>query len=484
MINNITIVGGGTAGWLAAFILSKVYKLKVTVIESSKIGIIGVGEGGTHVLGSLLNTVNTFGFSPREFMLATDATPKLGVHHLGWTKKHNGYILPLDLLPNSESEDFLPLALERNISIHAITELGILIKNNIVPIASDESGIWDTANFSYHFDGTKVGMYFKKKCADVVDVIDTVVTEVLLDESGRIDKLRLENGHFNKSDLYIDCTGFQRLLMNALGTKWISYSKNLLMNTAIPFRMKHYNILPMTTAHALSSGWTWSIPTTVNQGMGYVYNDQFISYSDAVLELEKEYGKYGDINIVKTIKFDPGRLEKVWNKNVVALGLASAFVEPLEATSIHATAIQIEELGEYLSNDNGNSEDYNRHMTALYDDIKDFIVLHYLGNKENSEFWNYCKKTDIATDRVKEILEISKTRMLTEKDVPNPFNSLSYRAWNHVLAGLGKFDNIKSQVDSNTESRYNKWLHDVLLKAKSYKTLQEVIDHSGNHWLL
>ena len=476
----IVIVGGGTAGWLAAFMLSKIYKQNVTVIESSKIDIIGVGEGGTHVLGTIINTLNEFGFSDtREFMEATDATPKLGVQHIGWPST---YYLPLDLLPNREDEDFLPLLMLNKKPLHLVSELGILIEHRVVPIKSDETGIWDTSDWSFHFDGRKVGLFFKNKCSDVVNIIDSVVTEVILDTNGKIEKLRLDNEQFETADLFIDCTGFQKILMSALETKWISYADSLLVNTAIPFSLDWHDVIPLTKASALSSGWTWNIPTRYRQGMGYVYSDKFISYENAVKELEDTYKYYGKINPIRTIKFEAGRLEKIWNKNCVALGLASAFVEPLEATSIHATKIQIDELGKMLIQGNTNSDLYNKNIIELYDEIKDFIVLHYLGNKTNSDFWKYCN-SNIATDRVNNILEIAQHRFLTADDIPNKLNNLSYRAWNQVLAGLNKFnyDNIK--ISDGMQSRYNSWYNKILTKSLDYKSLDDCIEKQSDWWL-
>lgn len=479
-MKKIVIVGGGTAGWLAGFVLSKIYKNNVTVIDSSKIGIIGVGEGGTHVIGTLITTKNNFGFNIRDFMIATDATFKLGVHHKGWP---NEYYIPLDLLPDNDSEDFLPLKIAQGKEIHTISEIGLFIEEDRIPIRSDEIGTWETSPYSFHFDGHKVGQFFKEKCIDVVEHIDSVVQQINLDETGSIKNLILENNIIITADLFIDCTGFEKILMTALGNKWVSYKKHLLMNSAVPFRVPHFDLGAFTRAQALQSGWTWSIPTIKNQGMGYVFCDQFTSYEAAIKELEDTYKK--EINPVKHIKFDPGRLDKVWLKNCVALGLASAFVEPLEATSIHATKIQLDEIGKLLSQETQDIDLYNKNICSLYDDIKDFIVLHYLGGRKDSEFWKYCSTGEISTDRVTEILEISKHRLLTEKDIPNPYNSLSYRAWNQVLAGLGKFSKEAAlqSLTAKTEERYNAWYNSLMIQMKEYKTLEEVTKHKHDWWL-
>lgn len=468
---NIVIVGGGTAGWLAALLLSNVHKHSVTVVESSKIGIIGVGEGGTHMIGSLINSNSDLGFDPRSFMEDTQGSMKIAVNHIQWP---NTYYLPLDILPNSDREDFLPLLVSYRKNLHEVSALGLFISEQKVPIRKDETDVWRETEWSYHFDGNMVGKWLKEKSKNV-KVIDNIVTEVNLDEQG-ITSLLLEDGGLVTGDLYIDCTGFQRLLMKKLDNKWISYNKHLIMNSAVPFRLPYKRPIGIyTKAEAMSSGWTWNIPLFDKVGMGYVYCDEFIEYNKVIDELEKRYSEF-HINPGKHIKFEAGRLENMWHKNCVSLGLASAFVEPLEATSIHATKLQIDALGESLKNQL-SKESYNKDMAKVYDDIKDFIVLHYLGNRTDTEFWRYCSSGEIMTDRVKEILEIATHRMLTEADIPNPYNNLSYRAWNHVLAGLGKFSKevAEKSITSGMPERYEQWKNEITTKLQDYKDLEEAL---------
>ena len=473
MFMNIVIVGGGTAGWLAALLLSNLYKHNITVIESSKIGIIGVGEGGTHVIGSLFSNNSDLNFDPREFMEETEGAPKIAVNHHGWP---SSYQLPLDILPDTEAEDFLPLLIAQNKPIREVSPLGLFLSEDKIPIRKDATGVWTETDWSFHFDGHLVGEFLKKNSKNV-KLIDAIVEQVNTDESGITD-LVLEDGTSVTGDLYIDCTGFKKLLMNAVGNKWISYKKNLIMNSAIPFRLPYqavHDIAAETRATAMNAGWTWRIPVYNDVGLGYVYCDDFISYEEALEELRLYY-PHADINPVKHLKFEAGRLEKLWQKNCVSLGLASGFVEPLEATSIHATKLQVDALIEALNN-NSSQEDYNKNMGIVYDDIKDFILLHYLGGRTDTKFWQHCSSGDILTDRVKDILEIASHRMLTEDDIPNPYNHLSYRAWNHVLAGLGKFSKevAEKSITAGMEDRYNSWKDITLNKIQDYKDVEDAL---------
>ena len=193
---NIVIAGGGTAGWLAALILSKIYNHNITVIESSKIGIIGVGEGGTHVVGSLINSNSTLGFNPKDFMEDVQGSMKIAVQHSGWP---NTYKLPLDILPNTQREDFLPLMISQNKNLHDVSPLGLFLSEDKVPIRKDESGVWTETEWSYHFDGHLVGKWLRKQSKNV-KVIDSIVSKVNIDDNG-IESLMLEDGSLITGDL-------------------------------------------------------------------------------------------------------------------------------------------------------------------------------------------------------------------------------------------------------------------------------------------
>jgi tryptophan halogenase len=268
------------------------------------------------------------------------------------------------------------------------------------------------------------------------NVIDASVQLVEHHENGNIASILLSDNTVVVGDFFIDCTGFARMLIKTVGAKWISYQDHLLMNSAMPFLLEYEPPVwpkPITLSRAMNSGWMWQIPTAERFGCGYVFCDKFISFEQAQQEVEDLLGK--KIKPIKQIKFDSGRLDKPWSMNCLSLGLASAFVEPLEATSIHASTIQIKKFIEYIDSD--DQDQYNTEIGLMYDEIKDFIVLHYLGGKSGTAFWDYVNTHDIATAFVKKIITTAKTRLLTKDDVPNKDSNIGYQAWNQILAGLG-----------------------------------------------
>jgi tryptophan halogenase len=221
----------------------------------------------------------------------------------------------------------------------------------------------------------------------------------------------------------------------------------------------------------MSSGWVWEIPTAHRFGCGYVFCDQFLSFEQAHAELESVLKR--EITPVKQIKFEAGRLDNAWTKNCLSLGLASAFIEPLEATSIHATTIQIKKFIEYF--ENNQQEKYNSEIRELYDEIKDYIVLHYQGGKTDTPFWKHIATNDIATDFVKNIIEISKHRLLTKDDVPDTANSIGYQAWNQVLAGMGFISKDVAKKHLSGKVITPEWQLNEINKMSSYKTNKDIV---------
>ncbi len=241
---------------------------------------------------------------------------------------------------------------------------------------------------AYHFDQAEAGRFLRRQAAGVT-IIDDQVTGVRLTETGTIASLALESGAEVTADLYLDCTGFRRRLITALGAHWQSYADVLPVNRAMPFWIDlkpGEEIDPFTLAWAQGSGWLWKIPTARRYGCGYVYSDAHTTPEEAQREIEAKLGH--PIEPRNDIRIDAGRLDRPWIGNCVALGLAASFLEPLEATSIHGTVVQLMWLTELLRQpDARNPQRFNDWTARQVDDFRDFIRLHYVTERRDTPFW-------------------------------------------------------------------------------------------------
>ena len=437
----ITIVGGGTAGWIAAYFILKSQpgKHNLIVIESSKIGIIGAGEGST---GSMIELLNGSYFDSKidlsTFLKDVNGTPKLGIYHQNWTGDNSGYFAPIDASPTWAN-------FEDTIFKYVLAEFG----KEKMHLASNIGQHYNKNDYSntsaVHFDGHKVGQFFKKICQEAgAEIIDDVVSSIDLDSLGNISNLKLESGRTIEADFFIDCTGFSRILMNKLDVKWHSYKDYLTVDTAMPFLLDYEPgelPNPYTSATALSAGWMWEIPLATRKGCGYVFDSNFITREHAQKEIEALLGK--KIKPVKFINFESGRSEVFWKNNVLCLGLASTFVEPLEATSIHTTIVQLlfwvkeclhTEVDKTLTRDNILS--YNQKITRLYDLTMDFISFHYQGERDDTPFWKNIKDNNIVSQGAKIYKNKAKNRIPGFLEINGMVGSPAAALWNWIAAGM------------------------------------------------
>jgi len=470
---DICIVGGGTAGWIAAYFLANdhCHDHNITVIESSDIGIIGAGEGSTGTMVELLNGTYFNRTLPLdEFLKKTNGTKKLGIYHQNWKGNGTGYFAPVDMSPTwSYYEDYIfkfVLAHFDKKKQHLSSKIGIDYEFNL-----------DLETPALHFDGRLVGEYFKEICTkDGIEVIDDVVEDIICNSDGYITELKLKSKKIINADFFIDCTGLAQILGKKIGCGWNSYSDVLPMNSAIPFQQEYgegEQRNPFTKATALSSGWMWEIPLQTRKGCGYVFDNRFISKEKAIQEVEQYLGK--EIDPIKYINFDAGRSEFFWKKNVLMLGLSAAFVEPLEATSIHSTIIQLilfskEFLLENFEETNSESaqESYNKKISILYDNIKDFISFHYQGGRDDTEFWKYIQNENIVSHNAAHFLQKSKKRIPGFLDLNGIVGSPAVGLWNWISAGLDIIDSeqalreLEKRQDVNTiRNQYKGFLNQI-----------------------
>ena len=443
-MKTITIVGGGTAGYISALILKSRYNnLNIKIIKSDKIGIIGVGEGSTEHWKQFLIFTK---INEQELIKETDATLKCGIMFKNWNNEDYLHSVPDDLINVKFGQTLVgyqrllskkpkqnklnnPLFWQNQISKNYLS-------NNLIPTNQ------------YHFNTFKLNNFLNKKSLERgISIIEDEITNVETKNNEIVTLNGIKENY--TSDLFIDCTGFKKLLISKLGAKWISYKKYLKMNEAIAFPTEdteNYNIY--TTAQAMNYGWLFQIPTYGRQGNGYIFDSNYINADKAQEEVEKLYEK--KITIAKHIKFDAGALDKVWINNCVAIGLSANFVEPLEATSIGTSIQQSFLLMHFLPIYNKQNIDfYNKQIQLIMENIRDFIVLHYKTNKTNTNFWKDIKELELP-DTLKCNLEKWQTRLPIREDFLQSNYLLFYEYnWIHILYGLNliNINNIKKSLD-------------------------------------
>ena len=483
----IVIVGGGTAGWVSALILAEanvdIKKFDITVVDSSKIPIIGAGEGSTGVLTDLIDKrLNKLGVTEADFLNNTEATLKLGIRFKDWMGIDTEYLSPIE--PSPSYLNFVDYSFYYGLTqgkAHLASAGGYAMENEYSTYQTNKRVT--SGAHSYHFDAHKVGEYFKSVALkNGITHIDAELDELYRNEDGSLNSVSLKDSD-NKieGDLWIDCTGFARKLITPMGGGWTSYSKWLPTNNAIPYIQKYDsidNVKLETLAWAMPNGWMWQIPTQTRYGCGYVYSDMFTTHDNALSELTKITGR--DIEPLRNIKFDSGRVDKFWVHNVIAVGLASSFLEPLQATSIHSTITQMNLLrAQFLRKSitsvctDSNRKKYNQHIGKMVDDFKDLIQMQYMTNREDTPFWKYCKYELPKTDFVEYILDVSKYRTVGVGDFDSYFGAATWGVWSWTLAGLGLLSNENAIEGLNMYNAYDtsKQMYDNNIKLGKRNTL-------------
>jgi tryptophan halogenase len=443
----IVIVGGGTAGWITATMLKKYTDFSdITLIESTKLGIIGAGEGSTGTLPWLIrDTWNDGSVSEMDFLRKTKGTIKLGIKLKNWKGDGSSIYSPFYGSPtDSNSIDTATLG---SILKHGRADYSSifswLMDSNITTFRKGYDGRITPAlqSYSYHFDGHEVGKFFSEWCTKRgVKLIDSEVNDVSF-ENGEVKSIHLSNGETIEGDLFFDCSGFSRVLMGKTDNKWVSYSEHLPTNSAIPFTLpiSAKDVKFETIAETMNAGWMWKIPLQNRYGCGYVYSDKFQTYDESIKELEEKFGK---IEPIKHIKFEAGRYQNMWHGNIVAIGLASHFLEPLQATSIHISIVSVANLiFHYLKGEFGESDksDFNDGVNHFIDDYKDFIQMHYFGGRADTPFWKYVQNDLEKTERNKKLFQIGKRRVITRMDLSQSHGTPGYPLWVHILDNNGLY---------------------------------------------
>lgn len=427
----ICVVGGGTAGWISALLLKKETDHDISVIDSSYIGPLGVGESTTGLFPEVIRKY----FSEEEFYKECGITPKLGTEFVGWAE--NDFYSPLEgTFSSREQFDYSLYYGSKNNNLSIFSQHSLLSsfgKVNFHKNTTTKKFISD-GNNAYHLDTYKTITYLKKKCIESgINFIDCEVIESRQNKIGNIDLIHTKKGKF-KYDFIIDCTGFRRVVVSKYNPNFVSYEKWMSVNTGLPFNLDWKSITykkPVTTSLALSCGWMWAIPTRNSLGCGIVYDKNFSSQEKIIEEVSNILGQ--KIEIKKEIKFKSGRLEKSLYNNLATIGTSYSFLEPLQATSIHTTILQILKLISFFKGET-TEEEYNDFCGRTVDNYADFVSLHYQFNYIQNDFWS----SRIPREYTKNIISISKLKVLEKSDYgigEHENNLTGHVLWGNILAG-------------------------------------------------
>lgn len=458
-IKNVVILGGGSAGWMTAAAMAKVFEkqpLNIRLIESESVGTVSVGEATIPQI-SLFNSL--LGLDENDFVKRTKGTFKLGIEFANWKDKGHAYMHPFGSYgTNMDAIQFHHYWLK----MHQLGKAPDLDKFSLLctaayngkfsrPQAVKNSPLANIP-YAFHFDATLYAAYLREFAeARGIKRTEGKVKDVFTRNSnGFVDSLLLESGERVESELFIDCSGFNGLLIEkTLRTGYEEWGHWLPCDRAVamPCHAKN-NVYPYTISTAQDAGWTWRIPLQHRIGNGYVYPSEFVSDEKAIdiLTQQMENTPLADPN---QLRWKTGRRVNAWNKNVIAIGLSAGFIEPLESTGLHLIQSAISRLMAFFPNSEFNQVDideFNTQSKLEMEQIRDFIILHYkLTDREDTEFWRYCKHMDVPQGVTDKLSLYTSNGRIFRKD-----NELfDETSWLAVMHGQGAHANAYHPIVDN-----------------------------------
>ena len=408
-LKQIVIVGGGAAGWMTAAALSRLLKpddVSLTLVESDEIGIIGVGEA---TIPDMLQFNLFLGIAEAELMRATQATFKLGIEFVDWSRKGVRYFHPFGFHGvDIDGLDFHQYWLHSRAQGHG-ESIGEYCLTEIVA-QKNKFGFPDTRvagapasylRYAYHFDAALYASFLRRYAeARGVKRIEGKVCEVLrAPGTGDLTGVKLDNGQSISGEFFFDCSGFRSLLLDkTLNVPWVDWRDWLPCDRALAVACKHSGpLLPYTRSTARTAGWQWRIPTQHRTGNGHIYCSEFMSEDEATsVLLESLDGEV--MGTPRLIRFATGHRRTFWEKNCVAIGLSAGFLEPLESTSLYLIRQGISRFIALFPDASLPSvlrDEYNRWMQKDFEQVRDLLVLHYYANERDEPFWRHCRNMTI-----------------------------------------------------------------------------------------
>ena len=433
-MKNLVIAGGGTAGWLAALYMRKLFpNANVSVIQNKEIGIIGVGEATTP---KILEFLDSLGIHPLDIIPNIKGAIKNGINFENWNGDGNRYMHAFDdklvdfKIENIFDTDCLDyyhkLLISQKLPFEEYIYLTKVAYQNKVDVYNTD--------WALHFDAAEMASFLEKVGIQRnINVIEDKIIGVEADTRNFISNIKLLSGKNINCDFVFDCTGFRREIVGKFyKEEWISFRDYMPMKRGIHFWLPPQDdVEPFTSAIALKYGWSWKIPLPHRIGSGYIYDSDYITDEEALEEAETFYGQKLDVR--RTIPFDPGRYKNLWIKNCIALGLAGSFLEPLESTSIWQTLDQLSEL-KYFLNELDKDLPRNTYNEMIGNSIEAkslFVYLHYFTKRSDTRFWREFREKNPIPEKWKHIFDNLKKgdiRFFDISDIKTPgyFGITSY----------------------------------------------------------
>ncbi|MFC5345602.1 tryptophan halogenase family protein [Brevundimonas staleyi] len=472
-IRKICIVGGGTAGWMAAALMAEHFKGamgQIELVESDDIGTIGVGES---TVPPFLQLLAKLGVDEQVFVRKVQASFKLGIEFRDWKQKGERYFHPFGTIGAPvDLADFYQLWLKAKAhgytgALQDFAPAAVMAKNGkfTLPFKAARTPIGG-ASYALHVDAKRVARFLRTYAeARGVTRTEGIVDDVAVRPDGFVETLILKNGRTVEADFFIDCSGFRSLLIGkALGVGYEDWSHWLLCDRAIAVQTENVGApAPYTMAEAQDFGWRWRIPLQHRTGNGYVFCSKYLSDDEATATLMSQVE---GAPVVKpmVVPFKTGMRERLWDKNVLALGLAGGFIEPLESTAIHLIYRGMDFFFRLLPDrdcDPALQTEYNRRMRTDYEEIRDFIVLHYCTTeRDDTAFWRECRDMELPPG-LKRKIDLFRVNGSLAEGLDELFRAVS---WQSVMEGMGvhprgyhplvdriPFDGVSGQLDHASE---------------------------------
>jgi glycine/D-amino acid oxidase-like deaminating enzyme len=468
-MRSILIIGGGTAGWLAAAYLARFLGLEgdhgpaITLLESPEIGTIGVGEGAFPTIRA---TLGFLGIDETRFIRTASATFKQGIRFDDWLHaptdgKRHSYIHPFEPPFHVEGLDLAAQWLRQDPATRPPFAEAVTIQHRVAmagraPKQAGEGAFDGPLSYAYHFDAGLLGEVLAERARELgVRHLRGRLDLAILTPDGAIDHVVTPEHGALSADLYIDCTGLRaELIGRALETPFQSASSQLFTDRALacklPYRDADAPIATMTIATAHAAGWTWDIGLAHARGLGVVYSSDHMDDTGALGVLAGYAGCEADALDVRSLSFEPGYRKRQWVRNCVAVGLAGGFLEPLESTGlvlIEAAIAMIAELFPHHGPIDAPAERFNMLMNARYDAITDFLKLHYSLSRREEPFWLENSHPATMSDRLKALLDQWRYRPPNRFDFTLDIESFAYFNYQYILYGMDFA--ARTKIDDN-----------------------------------